>query len=215
MPAQRLGKVAQWHDGKGFGFIESLDDASGPRVFFHIRDFEQGGRRPEPGELVRFSPCQGDDGRPRAQRVRRAVQPKARSKAGTRAPSVRAASPTGRGPSPLVSFLVVALYAAALAWAIEGGRLPAPAMFGSAIASAVAFIAYWLDKHAAQGGRSRISESTLHLFELVGGWPGALLAQHVLRHKTRKASYRAAFWTVVALHCAALAAWVFRERLLG
>ena len=210
---EQLGKVAQWHDDKGFGFIQGLDDARAARVFFHVRDYEQAGRRPEPGELVRFHLGKGEDGRLRAHRVRRAVQPKA--KAAPRPGRHARSAASGRGPSWLVSFAVVALYVGALAWAIEGDRLPAALPIGFAFASAVAWIAYALDKDAAQRGRWRIPESTLHVFELAGGWPGALLAQHVMRHKTRKASYRFGFWAVMALHCAALAAWVLRERLLG
>src|SRR3546814_20396935 len=58
---------------------------------------------------------------------------------------------------------------------------------------------YWLDKEAAQGGARRIPESTLHLVDLLGGWPGALIAQQQFRHKTVKASFQFAFW------CSALA----------
>lgn len=205
---EQLGKVVQWHDDKGFGFIETVDAAGGARVFFHIRDYEQAGRRPEAGELVRFSAGKGEDGRPRAHRVRRAVQPRAKPGAPRRA-GPRPAS--GSGPSPVVSFLAVAAYASALGWAIAQDRLPAPVAFAIALASAVTYIAYALDKDAAQRGRWRIAEGTLHLFELAGGWPGALLAQHVMRHKTRKASYRTAFRVVVVVHCAVLAGWIFRD----
>jgi len=207
---EQLGKVAQWQDDKGFGFIQALDDATlGGRVFFHIHDYQQSGRRPEPGELVRFIPRREEDGRLRARRVRRAVQPKAKP----RAPSGRAAPAVGRGPSPVVSVAGVALDIGALAWAIQAGRLPGPVPFGFAVASTLAYIAYALDKDAAQRGRWRIAETTLHLFEFAGGWPGALLAQHVMRHKTRKASYRRGFRLVVLLHCVGLAAWIFRDRL--
>ena len=44
------------------------------------------------------------------------------------------------------------------------------------------------------------------MLELAGGWPGALLAQRLLRHKTAKASYRSAFWTMVVLHITIMAA---------
>src|SRR3546814_17304610 len=52
---------------------------------------------------------------------------------------------------------------------------------------------YWLDKEAAQGGAQRIPESTLHLVDLLGGWPGALIAQQQFRHKTVKRSFQFAF----------------------
>ena len=43
-------------------------------------------------------------------------------------------------------------------------------------------------------------EVRLHLFELLGGWPGALVAQQAFRHKTRKLSFQLVFWGIVLLH---------------
>ncbi|SJM91388.1 Cold-shock protein (fragment) [Crenothrix polyspora] len=51
----------------------------------------------------------------------------------------------------------------------------------------------------------RIPEKSLHTLELLGGWPGALLAQRTLRHKNRKPSYQVVFWLIVGLHVAGLA----------
>jgi uncharacterized membrane protein YsdA (DUF1294 family) len=74
--------------------------------------------------------------------------------------------------------------------------------YGSAcgIVSTVTFVTYWIDKRAAVQGRRRISERTLHSMELLGGWPGAFLAQRAFRHKTRKISYQMVFWGIVLLH---------------
>ena len=52
-------------------------------------------------------------------------------------------------------------------------------------ASILSFVEYWRDKRAAIAGRRRVRESTLHLLDLVGGWPGGLLAQRLFRHKSR------------------------------
>lgn len=68
------------------------------------------------------------------------------------------------------------------------------------VASVISFILYFVDKNAARNCRQRIPESTLHLFALVGGWPGALIAQQVFRHKTRKTSFRIVFWLTVLLN---------------
>ncbi|MCP4498258.1 MAG: DUF1294 domain-containing protein [Phycisphaeraceae bacterium] len=57
------------------------------------------------------------------------------------------------------------------------------------LSSLIAFVAHGRDKRAARLGRRRTPERTLHLLELIGGWPGALLAMTVFHHKTRKASY--------------------------
>ena len=67
-------------------------------------------------------------------------------------------------------------------------------------ASVVAFVIYRHDKKRAIEGGWRIPESTLHFIEVLGGWPGALLAQRVFRHKSSKVSYQCAFWFVVATH---------------
>ncbi|PKO61660.1 MAG: DUF1294 domain-containing protein, partial [Betaproteobacteria bacterium HGW-Betaproteobacteria-17] len=56
--------------------------------------------------------------------------------------------------------------------------------------------------------RWRTQESTLHLFALAGGWPGALAAQKLLRHKSSKPSFQFVFWVTVILNCCVLA-WFF------
>jgi uncharacterized membrane protein YsdA (DUF1294 family) len=70
--------------------------------------------------------------------------------------------------------------------------------------SVAAAIAYGLDKSAAERHAWRTSEKMLHFIAVMGGWPGALIAQQVFRHKSRKLSFRFAFWTTVVLNCGAL-----------
>ncbi len=55
----------------------------------------------------------------------------------------------------------------------------------------------------------------LHLLELLGGWPGAFLAQQVFRHKTRKLSFQLVFWGIVLLHQLFWIDWLSGGRLLG
>ncbi len=76
--------------------------------------------------------------------------------------------------------------------------------------STVTFIAYARDKSAARAGRWRISERALHLLELLGGWPGGLLAQHTLRHKRRKSTFLVIFWLIVAIH---MGFWIWAWRI--
>ena len=82
----------------------------------------------------------------------------------------------------------------------------APREFAAALAvvaflsSVVSYGLYFWDKRRARKGVWRISEKTLHLWELLGGWPGAFLAQRQLRHKSSKASYQVAFWLIVLTH---------------
>jgi len=68
------------------------------------------------------------------------------------------------------------------------------------LASAITGLLYVGDKRrAGQGGR-RTPESVLHLWSLLGGWPGAWLAQQGLRHKTAKLRFLAVFWLTILLH---------------
>lgn len=99
-------------------------------------------------------------------------------------------------------------YAALVAWGVWSRHLPWWVLPGLFVVNVFSFFAYWLDKYAASQGEWRISESTLHLWSLAGGWPGAWLAQQVLRHKSSKPSFRQAYWATVVLNCAALGAWI-------
>ena len=66
--------------------------------------------------------------------------------------------------------------------------------------SIICYFAYRRDKKYAQNQQWRMQESTLHIYELFGGWPGGLIAQRTLRHKNRKLSYQVSFWFIVTLH---------------
>ena len=85
--------------------------------------------------------------------------------------------------------------------------MPAPALLAGwyVCASLACFIAYARDKRAAITGRRRTPERTLLLLGLIGGWPGGLLAQRLVRHKSAKTSFQVKFWITVALHGAAVA----------
>lgn len=66
--------------------------------------------------------------------------------------------------------------------------------------SVITFVVYAIDKSAARRKGPRTPERTLHLLALAGGWPGALLAQRWLRHKSAKASFRRVFWVTVVVN---------------
>ncbi len=72
-------------------------------------------------------------------------------------------------------------------------------------------VAYGIDKDRAGRSEWRLTESLLHLLELLGGWPGALFAQQLFRHKTRKVGFQVIFWIVVLAHLG-LWGWLAYER---
>ncbi len=81
-----------------------------------------------------------------------------------------------------------------------------------ALVSLVTFAVYALDKRRAIRGGRRVPERTLHVLELLGGWPGALLGQRVFRHKRRKLNYMLVFAGIVALHLSMWIVWYSRSR---
>ena len=181
------GRISEWHDDKGYGFV--APNGGGERCFVHARDFEAGSRRPAAGDLISFEASLDPKGRPKAVR--------ARHQEGRRPsppPPRPARMRSGRGGTWLG---LAAVGAAVAGWL--AGKVPfalAAMYFG---ASSLSFLMYLFDKAAAQRGAQRTPEMTLHVVDLLGGWPGALVAQEQFRHKTTKRSFRIGFWfTVVA-----------------
>lgn len=80
---------------------------------------------------------------------------------------------------------------------IKSSNLMELVFYSYILMSLVCFTAYWRDKQAAINETRRIPESRLHLYELFGGWPGGLLAQRIIRHKSRKTAYQVKFWLIV------------------
>jgi uncharacterized membrane protein YsdA (DUF1294 family) len=97
---------------------------------------------------------------------------------------------------PLLLFLLLYLHAA-LAFS-----LPSAVGLAYVLASVACFALYALDKAAARRGGRRTPERHLLLLGLAGGWPGALLAQQWLRHKTVKTPFKHVFWLTVAVNLA-------------
>lgn len=181
------GRITDWRDDRGFGFITPA--LGGDRVFVHIKSFVNRSRRPVGKDLVTYELKRDTKGRLQGVKV---------AYSGDQAPR----SSTGkRGAGTLV---VAAVFVLAVAGAIVAGLLPPYTLGLYLAASAMAFFAYAWDKWAAKTGRWRTAESTLHLLGLLGGWPGAIVAQQTLRHKSKKKSFQWVFWVTVVLNCGAL-----------
>lgn len=71
-----------------------------------------------------------------------------------------------------------------------------PFVWTSALSS-ITFLNYGYDKMQARNNQWRVKETSLHILELLGGWPGALAGQHFFQHKTRKTSFQIVFWVIV------------------
>lgn len=96
------------------------------------------------------------------------------------------------------------IFLAALLFAARQGFLPMLVFWLYLGFSVLSLLLYARDKWAAGRRWTRTRERTLHLFALAGGWPGALYAQQLFRHKTAKRSFRRVFWFTVLLNVCAL-----------
>ena len=226
---RKQGIVVRWDSARGFGFIRS--PAVSADIFVHTRDCR--GLTLREGMAVSFEDIHVGGKGPRATAVQSAGP--GLHVASNASPSRRAASPTERRsrntsdnlrstsrrfPPPATAaptgpaLLLMLAWAGLIAWSIWASRLPLLTLPIALLLNLVTFFVYWLDKYAAQQGRWRTAESTLHLFSLLGGWPGAWFAQQLLQHKSSKASFRTTYWATVMLHCVVLAGWLFRGTLL-
>jgi uncharacterized membrane protein YsdA (DUF1294 family) len=53
----------------------------------------------------------------------------------------------------------------------------------------IAFILFGIDKNIARNGGRRVSELTLHFFELLGGIFAIMIGFHFFKHKRGKITY--------------------------
>ena len=200
------GRIVRWTGEKGFGFIRP--NGGGPDVFLHVNALPTG-QQAVVGARVRYSA--GEDPQGRGPRALKAVieGADARPRADP-ASAGQGARSTGLHPLPFDTrtWLVAGLAFFCLAGAASVLRTSPIPLLAYPVASALAFLVYAYDKYRAIQGHWRVPESTLHLLELVGGWPGAYVAQQTMRHKTVKVSYQVTFWLIVAVHVAFWTAWL-------
>lgn len=115
-----------------------------------------------------------------------------------------------------MALLVLGLLLVAPIWALAQGFLSVDKRLIAGLAAGISlltFFAYRYDKRQAEASEWRVPEATLQGLALIGGWPGAFLAQRVLRHKTAKPSFQLIYWSIVFLYQYAavdsLLAWRF------
>ncbi len=186
------GVISRWNDDRGFGFIAA--EGGGAEVFVHIKSFRHQYKRPRTNDGVVFEIQSGSDGR------RQAIDVDfTRGKSLSNPRSVKTILALGLVFSALSAIFVLG----------EKNIFPVGIFWFYVLASFVTFCVYAIDKAAAKNDRGRIPENSLHLLELVGGWPGALVAQRLLRHKSIKFSYQIMYWLCVVGNILLLA-WLVR-----
>ena len=181
------GRIHQWDDAKGFGFVEP--NGGGTRAFAHIKAFKQRSRRPVNGDIIVYEVEQDRKGNHRACNISLLKDHKTKRS--------RANKPTSQRKRNVI---VLSLFFGVLALSVLVDQLPTivPIIYGAV--SMLTLLFYGIDKWAAKNDKWRISEAKLHLLSLLGGWPGALLAQQMFKHKRSKSAFMRVYWVTVLVN---------------
>lgn len=176
------GKVIKWQDDKGFGMIEPVDGT--PALFFHENFLLNATRRPRVGDSVFFVIAMNSEGKRRAERISLRNKPRQNKD----------------NLFDIVYIAIASLFFLCIVAFVSQQRLSPVVALVYLFVSLLTFFLYWHDKNKAKTDQWRTPEKTLHLFSLVGGWPGALIAQRVLHHKSRKRPFQMIFATTILLN---------------
>jgi len=177
------GKITSWNEGKGFGFITPND--GGKRIFVHITAFSSRQNKPQINQPVSYNTSTDKQGRPCAIKV---------SRAGEKSAERKQTKKGSKATFGAASFLIIVCISTLM------GKISFLVLPLYLLASMLTFVVYAQDKSAAKKGAWRTPESTLHLLALACGWPGALIAQEKLRHKSKKQPFRLVFWLTVIIN---------------
>jgi len=181
------GKLIKWNADKAFGFI--APNGGGDNVFIHKNALSNRKRLPKVNDVITFSIAKDKQGRYCADDATFSGE-KLKKKQTKRINRF--------------SIVLSVIFLGILTTAYLLGHLPQKLVIVYFSASVITYFAYAFDKSKAQHGKWRTQESTLHLFALVGGWPGAAVAQQLLRHKSQKKAFRIGFWFTVVVNSGAL-----------
>lgn len=181
------GKLIKWNEDKAFGFI--TPNGGGDNVFIHKNAFSNRNRSPKVKDVITFSISKDKQGRYCADEATFTGEKLKKKQAN----KVNKFS---------IYLSIIFLLLITVAYFLE--HIPQKLVLAYFGASIITFLAYAFDKSKAQRGVWRTPESHLHLFSLIGGWPGAAVAQEVLRHKSQKKEFRVGFWLTVIANSGAL-----------
>ncbi len=188
------GKLVLWNDGKGFGFVRP--DSNEKDLFLHIsaiKNYRKGlSRRPAAGDIVHYQPISHVEAKGQRRISAALVVGINNASFGIDAEEGSWWGVLGlkllAGTPILLSFYLI--------WR-NGNPIP---LVSYIFMSALSSLYYAVDKRRALLNLWRIPEIYLHCFELLGGWPGALLSQKAFKHKKSKGNYQRIFWEIVTLH---------------
>jgi len=183
------GRITGWKDDQGFGFV--TPNGGGTKAFVHIKAFRRAAGRPQDGDLITYELSTDAKGRSTAVKILFALVPQ----------------PAQQKNITWSGSLFALTFYGLLCTLVFLNKLPRQVLWLYSGASILALLMYGLDKSSAKSHGRRIPEQTLQMVSLLGGWPGALVAQKVFRHKTQKVAFQRVFWVAVVVNLGVLG-WV-------
>ena len=182
------GKLIKWDNEKAFGFVEP--NGGGDHVFIHRSAFANKQRTPQLKDIITFSITKDRQGRYCANNATYLGE--------------KLKKQQSKGVSKFSIYLST-VFSGLMVTGLAIGHIPINLVWVYLASSTFTFLLYAYDKSKAKRGAWRTPESTLHLFSLAGGWPGAAIAQQTLRHKSQKKEFRFVFWLTVMANLFVLA----------
>ena len=184
------GIIKSWLNDKGFGFIQPNE--GGKDIFIHIRDLKHENYQPVVGDKIIYKISSDKNGKLRA------------SDAFIKGQHITNKEKPIKKTKTIQLNLLLRLILAIIPFILFGilikqHNIYIP-LFAYLFFSPLTFLFYAYDKSMALKDKWRISEATLHLLELLGGWPAALITQYTIRHKNKKTSFQIIFWVIISLH---------------
>ena len=208
--ARYQGRLIEWHDEQGYGFIQGISDPKHQRVFLHISAFERSGPRPIEGCVLEYELGIDDQSRPQARNVRY-VKAKQVFSHNPNSQPFSSASKKRFAWHPM--YLAMLVYWVVLFVTAAYGQLPPFTLLVIMLVNSYCYWIFYQDKKAAMQGDQRISEQHLLLMCALGGWTAAWFAMKHFHHKTQKQPFKKYYYLSIVAHIALLAFSVFMLRL--
>jgi uncharacterized membrane protein YsdA (DUF1294 family)/cold shock CspA family protein len=177
------GKLINWKDDQGFGFV--IPNGGGEKAFVHIKAFTERSKRPENGDLINYELSKDNKGRQTAKNIQMV--------------NAQAVNKSSKN-SVWLELILITLLISILLISAYFNKLPIKISIWYLTVSLITFAIYGKDKLAAKFDYWRTSENTLHILSIIGGWPGAMVAHKLLRHKSKKEEFRFTFWVTVIVN---------------
>lgn len=180
---RKKGILTTWNNDKGYGFITPIGETK--EIFIHISEYQG---HPLLNDQLSFTLSKDKSGRDCAINAIKFHKAKL-------TPTKKDTNTVG-----ILSIFSITIFYLILFYFTKESSIQIYIIPYYIMISIFTFFIYSKDKDYAEAGSWRISEKTLHLLSILGGWSGALIAQDKLQHKSSKFSFKIVFFLTILLN---------------